>query len=387
MGALGISDDEAKRRQAQTGVSTGGTGYQSGMAPPPGSQPTGYAAPTGGPKDYSQNPALAPFTDAQRGTNPNRGWGVPNGANDTTTRTSNLTLGQVAPSTGQSGQTGYNPSRGGGTNYGSTATQGASPASGVNTQGYNPGGPVVGGVLGKVPYLGELTSTATTNLAPTQQAQAAAMGLSGNLENERFNYRPGEAPAQDRVQLDTAQADQTRARQQASLDALTGAANGTVPSAAELQMEEQAGRNNAATLGMARALGGRSAGGSARAATLAQGEANANTTVAGAAQRAAEQANARNALSSALQGVRGQDIDTSQANANLGQAANANNLQAQTQANQLAEQHRQELLKAQLEALGIGQKAAGDTVQASQANTNAINKTKGTYQDLIMSAL
>jgi hypothetical protein len=213
------------------------------------------------------------------------------------------------------------------------------------------------------------------------------MGLSGNLNQERYNYRPGEAPAQDVVSLDTQQADQTRGRQQTALDALTAAANGTVPSAAEIQLREAAARNNAANFGAARALGGRSAGGAARAATVANAEANNETNVAAAAGRAAEQANARQALISALGGVRGQDIDTAQSNANLRQQAYGNNLTSQTTANAQADEWRKALLAAQLQALGIGTNAAGQTVNAAAKNTEAINKSKGGILDMIGSAV
>jgi len=215
------------------------------------------------------------------------------------------------------------------------------------------------------------------DLGPTQQAQAAAFGAAGNFDQERFDYRPGSAPAQDRVQLDTTKADELRQRQFGSLDDLAAAARGEVASPAEIQLRQQAARNNAATFGAARALGGRSAGGAGRAATLASTDANIRTNADAGLMRATEQANARNALISALSGVRGQDIDISQANANLGQAANANNLQSQTQANALAEQHRQALIEAQLQAMGIGTNAASATVGASKANAEADNKLKG----------
>jgi hypothetical protein len=118
-----------------------------------------------------------------------------------------------------------------------------------------------------------------TDTGPATAAQKAAFGISDSLDRERYDYRPGAAASQDRIALDKAQAEQTRQRQLDAIEALTSAANGTVPSAAELQMRREAGRNVAATLGQARALGGRSAGGAARAGTLASADLLANTSV------------------------------------------------------------------------------------------------------------
>jgi hypothetical protein len=217
------------------------------------------------------------------------------------------------------------------------------------------------------------------DLGPAIAAQNAAFGEAGNLSAERYLYRPGAAPSQERVALDAAEQEQIRQRQLASLAALEGAANGTIPSAAEIQLRQQAARNAAANLGAARALGGRSAGGAAHAATVANAESGLETNVAGAQLRAAEQERARAALVGALQGVRGQDVDVAQANANLAQAANANNLTAQERQNQLAEEHRKTLLMAQLQAMGIGADAAAAIVNGSKANADAENKVKGGF--------
>ena len=171
--------------------------------------------------------------------------------------------------------------------------------------------------------------------------------------------------------------DETRARQNQALESLTAAANGTVPSAAELQMRQEAGRNVAATLGQARALGGRSAGGAARAGTLASADILAKNSVEGAQLRAAEQDRNRQQLMSALGGVREQDIGTSKADADLRNQAYQNNLRSQLEQNDLAEKHRQALLDSQLKALGIGTNAAGDIVGAGIKNAETENKFKG----------
>jgi len=218
------------------------------------------------------------------------------------------------------------------------------------------------------------TLTDTTPGAATQQA---GFGLSDDLSRERFDYRPGAAASQDVVGLDKAQADQIRAKQEEALAGLRAAATGAVPSAAEIQMRQEAGRNVAATLGQARALGGRSAGGAARAGTLATADLLARNNVEGAALRAAEQDRARQAEIAALGGVRGQDVDTASREAQLRQEAYQNNLRAQLDQNELAERHRQTLLQAQLQALGIGGQAAAAIMNAGSANAAAQNKFQG----------
>lgn len=400
--AYGATTDEM--RKAQTGVDPGAAGYSSGQVAPAS---TAGAVPTGIPRGTPlPTPAPAPGPTAPVATTvgsnggqqqiggysgggaPPPGTptgGVQAGGSGVTTRTGAITSGspQVSPGFGAGAVTSPIASNTSGT------TQGESP---IPTGGDI--SPTVN-VLNRVsPGLGDKYDVGSNflrptqaDLSPTQDANAKAFGISDNLDTERYNYRPGQAPAQTRVELDTTNPDQIRERQLAALGGLNDAANGRVPSAAEIQMRREAARNSAATLGAARALGGRSAGGAARAGTLASADILSQNNVAGAQLRASEQERARAAEIAALGGVRGQDTDISQANANLNQAANANNLTAQTQANQLAEQHRQALLDAQLKALGIGTTAAGDTVSASKANADADNKLKGGILDMGSKAL
>lgn len=363
--AFGASNETEAQRQARTGVDRGGTGYVSGQVAPGTYAPNAYGAPPQQPQqDINGTTGINPAINSAAGAFGATGQQAP--VSDISTRQGALSTGpgSTVPGATQSPsgtRTGQSPIPTGGN---------ASPT--VN-------------VLNRVsPGLGDsldpgsnLLRPTQVDLSPTLQAQGAAFGTAGNLESERYNYRPGSAPAQDRVQLEREQEDAIRQRQLGSLDDLAAAARGEVPSAAEIQLRQQAARNNAATFGAARALGGRSAGGAGRAATLASADANIRTNADAATLRATEQANARNALVAALSGTRGQDIDVSQANANLGQAANANNLQAQTQANALAEQHRQALLEAQLNAMGIGTQAAGYTVGGAKANAESDNQLKG----------
>lgn len=239
----------------------------------------------------------------------------------------------------------------------------------------------VGEALGSIPIIGgalsNFTSPSTADLSGVHSAQNAAFGLAQNVGNERQTFIPQAAPQQATTVLDTGAADQTRARQTAALDALTGAANGTVPSAAEIAARAAAGRAAASNLGQARALGGRSAGGVARAATLANTDLAARTNADLMANRANEQAVARNQLVDALGGVRNQDIGQATTQANLTQQGAGNNLNATLQTNNQNQDWRKALLDAQLQAYGIGTNAAVGGANASAKNAEAQNQYKG----------
>jgi len=364
-GALGLTPEEIERRKAQTGVDPGATGYVSGQTTPgvhsaldalgaPGGVPTTArnAGPTPAP---APPPGMGDTTTVTSGLTSGTPDGVPRGApltatppaGDVTTRTSGLSN---APNSGTTSGTPIIPN---------------TPSTGNST--------IDQGINGVRDYL----TPKLGDTGPSAASQRAAFGLSDDLNRERYDYRPGAAAAQDVVELNKQQMDETRARQNQALESLTAAANGTVPSAAELQMRQEAGRNVAATLGQARALGGRSAGGAARAGTLASADILAKNSVEGAQLRAAEQDRNRQQLMSALGGVREQDIGTSKADADLRNQAYQNNLRSQLEQNDLAEKHRQALLDSQLKALGIGTNAAGDIVGAGIKNAETENKFKG----------
>jgi hypothetical protein len=400
--ALGIGTQEATARQAETGVNVGTTGYQSGQVAPSGQAMGTLAAFSAPPADPTQAPAgtrrtgpsptAAPAprpTAAPQPTGPTPTDQLFGGGDTVTTTSSALTAGAQpgAPPV----QTGSRI--GGPATAGSTTTRTGAITTGPTgtTRGDTPvptgeqASPTVR-VLNEIsPGLGDSLDPGSklidkygrpyqADLTPALATQAAGFGLSDDLSRERFDYRPGAAASQGVVQTDRTQTDETRARQMAALDALTAAANGTVPSAAELQLRQEAGRNVAATLGQARALGGRSAGGAARAGTLASADILARTNAEGAQLRAAEQDRNRQAQMQAALGIRGQDADAATRDAQLRQEAYSNNLRAQLEQNELAERHRQNLLAAQLQALGIGGQAAGAAVQGSGANADRQNK-------------
>lgn len=388
-----MTPEELERQRQQTGVAQGGTGYVSGQVAPtgqamaalgvapaggaPGTPRTGTTSattptsgPIGRPQSGGTTTTMGALTAPTAGTPRTPAPAPPPG--DTTTTTSALT---------SFGGAGPQP-----TNTGTTRGPSAVPL-GENAS------PTVWGLNQVQPGLGDkfdpgsklvgnyLTPT-MADLSPALASQRAGFGLSDDLSSERYDYRPGAAASQEGVTLDRTDATQIRGGQQRALEALGAAARGEVPSAAELQMRREAGRNVAATLGQARALGGRSAGGAARAGTLASADILARNSTEGAALRAAEQDRARQAEMQALGMVRGQDEDASLAQGRLTQEQRQNNLRAQVEQNELAERHRQMLLQGQLQALGIGTGAGNAAVGASQANAAAANKFQGGIMDI-----
>lgn len=411
--ALGYIPDD--QREKRTGIDPGGGGYVSGQPMPEGTTPTpttgvargAYVPPPGTPTPTNLPPQTTSGGYQGGGTTASGtstapvsvggysggGAPAPGSTSDTTTIQSGLTS-TSGPGLPTGGPTVF----GGNSRLPALTSGGSGPTNGTTkgTPGYPVGGsasPTVNILNRLSPGLGDqldigsgLLTPHVADVSPLTDATNSATTLGGNLENERYNYRPGAAPTQDRVELDKTNEDQIRQRQLAALGGLNDAANGRVPSAAEIQMRREAAKNTAATLGQARALGGRSAGGVARAGTLASADMLSQNNVAGAQLRASEQERARAAEIAALGGVRGQDTDISQADANLHQMANQNNLTAQTQQNQLAEQHRQALLDAQLKALGLQVDAAGNVVRAGEKNADAENKFTSGVTDIVSKA-
>ena len=129
--------------------------------------------------------------------------------------------------------------------------------------------------------------------------------------------------AGDQASTDRGRGTQIYQQQQDSIAGLTAAANGTVPSAAEIQGKTQASIDAARQYGLAAALQGNNPGAALRQASLGgaaiAGTDNANAT----ALRATEQANARNTLASTLGNV--QSNNTANVYTDTGQQGNLNN--------------------------------------------------------------
>ncbi|HKV12610.1 MAG TPA: hypothetical protein VJ725_30980 [Thermoanaerobaculia bacterium] len=367
--AFGFSPETEEERAARTGVDRGGEGYVSGQVNP-GAARTGAELATTGTGSSTPPPAGGGYRvghAADPNTVPLSPFGGPTfgGAGDVTTKASALSVPVGVDTSGAKSNAG-----------GTTTGQSPIPVGGRASPSVAALNQVSPGLGDQFDVGGNLLTPAVADLTPALNSQARAFGLDQNLAQERFDYRPGAAPSQERVALDKAAQDEIRAKQLSNLEDLFASASGQVASPAEIQLRQAAARNAATNFGAARALGGRSFGGATRAATVANAEAGAQTNVDAAMLRATEQERARQALIQALSGTRGQDIDVAGANANLAQAANANNLRAQMDQNALAEQHRLALLKAQLDALGIGTQAGVGAVNAAAKNAENENEAK-----------
>lgn len=163
--------------------------------------------------------------------------------------------------------------------------------------------------------------------------------------------------------VDQTLSNQTRAQQQASLAGLVNAANGTVPSAAEIQMQQATDKNIRNQLGLAAAIQGHSVGGALKQASDAGASIAAQAASDTAALRANEQATARAQLSSALSGVRTQDLAPATTNAELANATGISNAGNVTQANTATAKI--------LSDIAAGNAAAQNTLTGQQAGIDA----------------
>lgn len=153
--------------------------------------------------------------------------------------------------------------------------------------------------------------------------------------------------------IDPTQAAQSRAQQEQAITALQGAATGAAPSAAAIQLKQQADTNNANAFGAAAALKGRTPGASFTTAARQNSANQLQTNANAAALRATEMANARAALSGVVGTQEQQDQQGAQA-------------AAQLKTNYAANQE-----QGQLQSQGQGVTAAGDTVGANVKNSQA----------------
>jgi hypothetical protein len=161
------------------------------------------------------------------------------------------------------------------------------------------------------------------------------------------------------VQINPQYIDPLRQQQQGAIDMLRQAALGQAPSAAEIQGQNMANRAAAQQFGMASALGGRSPGAALNTALNGAAGIQGNEIANAMANRAQEQANARQQLVQGLQGVRGQEQDLGSTNANL-------NLNQQ-----------QMLLAAQLKEQGYSADMIKSILDAQSRNAAASNQMTG----------
>lgn len=164
--------------------------------------------------------------------------------------------------------------------------------SGRMVQTYGTGGQFVQDVKNKVNQA--LPGPVAPDTSGLQTAQAIAQQTGSNLGNERADYQPTISPQQ----------------QQQALVNLQQAAQGQVPSAAQLQAQQQATQGAANQFGIASALqGGMSGGNALRNAQEGAANLQANVANQNAVLRAQEMAQARDQYASAVGQARGQDQD------------------------------------------------------------------------------
>lgn len=177
----------------------------------------------------------------------------------------------------------------------------------------------------------------TPNLSGVQQAQTNAFGVQNALAAQRDAYRGQYNPRTEGTLngqgLDT-------------INSLRAAAAGQVPSAAEIQLRNQAAKNAANSFGVAAALQGRSPAGALHQALVSNAGTQAQTNSDAAALRAQEMATARGQLVGAIQGQQQNELgqrqtDTTQTGnllqgqigaLNAGTTAAVGNANAQAQA-------------------------------------------------------
>ena len=200
--------------------------------------------------------------------------------------------------------------------------------------------------------------------------------LTGRIQNLEAN--PTQAPQSDLVQLDQTNIDPLRARQTTALDQLQAAANGTVPSAAEILGRDQANRAAALAYGNAAALqGGASSGGALRQALDAQTQIQGDANTQLLAARAKEMSDARNQLVSGIGAAQNTEAGLATTNANLNQNKNIANTQAAVTTHGQDVTQQGDLVSGQNTALATGAGAEKAAVDAATANAASANALKG----------
>jgi hypothetical protein len=198
-----------------------------------------------------------------------------------------------------------------------------------------------------------LTWGNTGSTAPLTAEQAAADQAAKVLAGQRADL--GAAP----FAISTGNADADRATQLQTIKQLQAAATGAVPSAAELQLKQQAANNNASAFGAAAALKGRTPGASFTTATRQNAANQLDTNAQGAALRANEMAGARTALAGA------------------GATQEQQDQQAAQTAAELKTNYATSLLGGELTSQGQGVTAAGGVTNANVGNAQTQNAFMG----------
>jgi hypothetical protein len=187
---------------------------------------------------------------------------------------------------------------------------------------------------------------------------------------------PTAAPQAGLVQLDQTNIDPLRQRQGTALDQLQQAANGTLPSAAEIAAKDAANRASAQAYGNAAALqGGNSSGGTLRQALDAQTQIQGDLQTKLLADRAAEQATARQQLVQGIGAAQSNEGQLATSNANLAQQTGLANQTSAVNTRSQDINREQNLISgatADTSNATAAAKAALDAKVQEQANNNAL---------------
>ena len=191
-----------------------------------------------------------------------------------------------------------------------------------------------------------LVTPATVDTSSGTAAIANSAGLQSQFGDLAKSFKGAYDPTQ--VANNTA-------NQNANIQQLMRQANGTAPSAAELQLQQQGNKNAANAFGIGAALQGRDPGAALRASLGASTATQATTNAQAAQMRAQEQAAGQTALAGALSGMQGQQVTL--------RGQDLNNLQS--------------LYGNQLTASGQQVSGAGNLMNAQAQAASSANAMKG----------
>jgi hypothetical protein len=232
-----------------------------------------------------------------------------------------------------------------------------------------PGLPSLGGLLSGAPDPSVGGLDAISGTASAQQAE-----LDQLRRNAEAN--PTSAPQAGLVQLDQTNIDPLRQRQGTALDQLQQATAGTLPSAAEIAAKDAANRASAQAYGNAAALqGGNSSGGTLRQALDAQTQIQGDLQTKLLADRAAEQATARQQLVQGIGAAQSNEGQLATSNANLAQQTGLANQTSAVNTRAQDINREQNLISgatADTSNATAAAKAALDAKVQEQANDNAL---------------
>ncbi|HEX5396458.1 MAG TPA: tail fiber domain-containing protein [Candidatus Limnocylindria bacterium] len=227
----------------------------------------------------------------------------------------------------------------------------------------------LGNVLSSAPDPSTDQIDSITNSALSSQQELDAI-------RRQAEANPTAAPQAGMVQLDQTNIDPLRQRQNVALDQLTAAANGTAPSAAEILAQDQINRAAAQAYGTAAAQqGGNSSGGTLRAALDAQQNLVGSALPQILANRAAEQATARQQLVQGIGNAQQQEGALATTNANLAQQTNLANQTSDINTRAQDINREQNLISGANSSQNTAEaaaKAALDAKVQEQANANAM---------------